>query len=85
MQVVSAVSKKRILIKALQGLKQSKDGMHVRALGGMEPTCLGNWPMSPLSHAPCMHACMQMLTEHLKALQVASQHWQRSMMFASKR
>lgn len=29
MQVVSATTKKRLLIKALQGLKQSKDGIQV--------------------------------------------------------
>ncbi|KAG1662943.1 hypothetical protein FOA52_006696, partial [Chlamydomonas sp. UWO 241] len=52
-KVVSATTKKRLLIKALQGLKTSKDGI-------------------------------QLLNEHLKALQFASQQWQRTMLFASK-
>ncbi len=75
-KVVSATTKKRLLIKALHGLKQSSSSIQVHEIH---------------------HACMQdrltilstndlqLLTEHLKALQVASQQWQRTMLYASKR
>ncbi|GFH29407.1 uncharacterized protein HaLaN_28054 [Haematococcus lacustris] len=52
-KAVSAITKKRLLVKALQGLRQSKDGV-------------------------------QVLSEHLQALQAASQQWQKTMVFASK-
>ena len=52
-KVMSATTKKRLLIKSVQGFKESRVG-------------LGS------------------LTNHLRALQVASQQWQRSMLFASK-
>mmetsp|Transcript_13704 Transcript_13704/g.36706 ORF Transcript_13704/g.36706 Transcript_13704/m.36706 type:complete len:869 (-) Transcript_13704:372-2978(-) len=52
-KVVSATTKRRLLIKSLAQLKQGKQGI-------------------------------QLLTEHLRALQAASQQWQRTMMYASK-
>ncbi|GAX73677.1 hypothetical protein CEUSTIGMA_g1128.t1 [Chlamydomonas eustigma] len=52
-KMMSVTTKKRLLIKSLQGLQQSKGDV-------------------------------ELLTEHLKALQSASQQWQRSMMYASK-
>jgi hypothetical protein len=33
----------------------------------------------------CCFSLLQVLTDHLKALQAASQQWQKTMMFASRR
>ncbi|GLI62014.1 hypothetical protein VaNZ11_004589 [Volvox africanus] len=52
-KAVSAITKKRLALRSIQGLKQSQDGIGA-------------------------------LLEHLKALQAASQTWQRSMTYASK-
>ena len=52
-KVMSATTKKRLLIKSVHGFKESRVGLMA-------------------------------LCNHLKALQVASQQWQRSMLFASK-
>ncbi|GLC36974.1 hypothetical protein PLESTB_000172500 [Pleodorina starrii] len=52
-KAVSAITKKRLALRSIHGLKQSQNGIET-------------------------------LLEHLKALQAASQTWQRSMMYASK-
>jgi len=85
MQVVSATTKRRLLIKSLAQLKQGKQSIQVCRLAFKHLlTCTR---LLNLSNKTCHwnNNFLQLLTEHLRALQAASQQWQRTMMYASRR
>jgi hypothetical protein len=72
----------------VHGLQKGKEGLQVCFDGlAFVPFALS---CSVMPHRPRANACFyftffQVLNDHLKALQAASQQWQKTMMFASKR